>query len=97
MSSDPAGPFVRLQADLAEAFPTFPMYGRPAGFVYEPHVTIAEGAATGEPSVASAPAWESLPRTAGAGAIEVIVRADDGRWRLLWRIPLAGSGLRGRR
>jgi 2'-5' RNA ligase len=94
---DPVEPFVRLQADLAAAFPAFPIYGRSDGFVYEPHITIAEGAALADPVVAAAPAWDALPRGARVAAIEVIARADDGRWRTNWRLPLAGSGRRGRR
>jgi 2'-5' RNA ligase len=94
---DPVEPFVRLQADFAAAFPGFPIYGRSADFIYEPHITIVESAALPEPAVLAAPAWEALPHKGRAAAVEVIVRADPGRWRTLWRIPLAGFRPRGRR
>jgi 2'-5' RNA ligase len=83
----PVEPLVALQADLAAAFPDYPIYGKPAGFAFVPHVTIAEGASIDDPATLTDPAWAQLPRHARASALEVI--AGDGRgWRLVWRVGL---------
>ena len=84
---EPEAPFVRLQADLARAFPDFPIYGTDATFEFVPHVTIAEDTGIGRATDAH-PAWASLPRAGRANAVEVIARGADGRWRLIWRVPL---------
>jgi 2'-5' RNA ligase len=85
----PANPFVALQADLAATFPEYPIYGKPAGFAFVPHVTIAEGFAVDDPATLADPGWADLPRLARAAALEVI--ADDGRGsRLVWRVRLTG-------
>jgi 2'-5' RNA ligase len=87
---EPADPFVRLQAELAEAFPDFPIYGEPAGFEFVPHVTVAEGAAVDDPRTTDDPAWAALPFEAVASHLDII-SGDGGRWRLRWRIPLGGQ------
>jgi 2'-5' RNA ligase len=87
----PTHPFIDLQHDLQAAFPAYPIYGRDATFRFVPHVTIAEGDAVADASVWSDPAWRTLPRPGRAAALEVIATGDDGRWRLVWRIPLAGT------
>ena len=84
---DPEARFVRLQADLARAFPGFPIYGTDATFQFVPHVTIAEGDGIARATEAH-PAWADLPRTGRASSLEVIARDGDGRWRLIWRVPL---------
>jgi 2'-5' RNA ligase len=86
---EPADPFVRLQADLADAFPGFPIYGEPAGFVFVPHVTVAEGHAVQDPRTTDDVEWDALPFDAVASRLDVI-SGDDGRWRLRWSIPLGG-------
>lgn len=86
----PAARFVRLQSDLQAAFPAFPIYGETGDFQFVPHISIAEGATIHDPSVLHAPAWRALPRPSRAAAIEVIATSGDGRWRLVWRIPLGG-------
>ena len=86
---DPERPFIALQADLARAFPAFPIYGRSAGFAFVPHVTIAEGAAL-DVATEAHPGWRALPRPAKATALEVIAADETGRWRSVWRIPLGG-------
>lgn len=91
---DPVEPFVRLQSDLARAFPDYPIYGRGPDFVFIPHVTIAEGAAVDDPTVTNAAAWSNLPVTRWAAALEVITDDADGRWRTRWRIGLGGSASR---
>ena len=68
-----------LQADLASAFPSLPLYG--GAFVFTPHVTIAEGAGALDPAVIADPAWTELPVTRDVDAVELIERGDDGRWR----------------
>lgn len=88
----PAKPFARLHGDLQAAFPLYPIYGREATFRFVPHVTIAEGRAAGDRAQGSDRAWRALPQSAQAAAIEVIATGADGRWRLVWRIPLPGGG-----
>lgn len=85
---EPVGPFVALQAELADTFPTFPIYGRSAGFRYVPHVTIAEGGSLDETILLADPAWLRLPARGRATALEVIARGGDDRWRTTWRVPL---------
>ena len=84
---EPEAPFGRLQADLAAAFPGFPIYGTDASFEFVPHVTVAEGAGLAQ-ATATHPAWSALPQAGRAEAVEVIARGDDGRWHLIWRVPL---------
>ena len=85
---DPVEPFVRLQTDLQAAFPDWPIYGEPTGFEFVPHVTVAEGDPVALRATVTDPAWRRLPITATARALEVIATRPDGRWRLVWRIPL---------
>ena len=92
---EPARPFVQLQAALAAAFPTFPIYGRDAGFEFVPHVTIAEGGAIDDAAVLADPGWQALPRRGSASRLEVIAASEDGRWRTVWRIRF-GAGAVGR-
>ena len=87
---EPVAAFVRLQADLASAFPGFPIYGTEASFEFVPHVTVGLGVSADGPAMAADPAWRALPTQAVARAVEVIVRAPGERWRTLWRVPLRG-------
>lgn len=85
---DPVEPFVRLQADLAAAFPDHPIYGQPAVFQFVPHVSVVEG-----PRLASAvdrtpPDRLGLPAPARATSLELIASGPTGRWKTVWRIPL---------
>jgi 2'-5' RNA ligase len=82
---DPVGPFVALQRDLQAAFPAFPIYGPDFVLEFVPHVTVDEGAGI---VPLDDRGWRSLPEAGVARAIEVIVRAPDGRWRTVWRIGL---------
>jgi 2'-5' RNA ligase len=91
---EPADPFVRLQADLAGAFPDHPIYGRGPEFVFVPHLTVAKGASVDDPDVSADAAWLTLPRVALATALEVIIEGDDGRWRTRWRIRLGQAAPR---
>lgn len=86
LSLDPAEPFVALQRDLGREFPGFPIYGPAFDLDFVPHVTIAEEGAECVPL--DHPAWRTMPRPAGAAAIEVIARAGERPWRTVWRIPL---------
>jgi 2'-5' RNA ligase len=83
---DPVRPFVALHDDLRAAFPAFPMYGPDFDLEFVPHVTIDEGASV---VPLEDPAWRWLPHHAVAGALEVIARPPEGRWRTVWRIALA--------
>jgi 2'-5' RNA ligase len=85
---DPVEPFVALQRRLGEAFPAFPIYGTDPGFEFVPHVTVAEGSPVDDPATLDNVAWESLPRSGVAAAIEVIARPTDAPWRTIWRLPL---------
>jgi 2'-5' RNA ligase len=87
---DPEAPFVSLQGDLQAAFAEYPVYeGRVPEFV--PHVTVAEGACVNRTDFDRLPAWSSLPSGRTARAIEVIAMGENGRWRIVWRIPLGGG------
>lgn len=84
---DPGRPFVRLQADLAAAFPAWPIYGEPPGFAFVPHITVAEGAAADDPRMMADVAWTALPSDAIGSRIDVISTAGD-RWEVVWSLPL---------
>jgi 2'-5' RNA ligase len=86
---DPVQPFLAIHRELSRAYPDYPVYSRPAPFELIPHVTIAEGASAVDPSVMTEPAWSSLPARRRARALEVIASDGRGRWRLVWRLPLA--------
>ena len=88
---DPVAPFIALQADLAAAFPAFPIYGTEATFDFVPHVTIAEGRSIDDAATLESPAWASLPRAARASALEVIAKVGSAPWRTVWRIGLGGQ------
>jgi 2'-5' RNA ligase len=84
----PVEPFVRIQHDLQDAFFDFPIYGETADFEFVPHVTIADRDHVAEPGLERDRAWRALPQPARALAIDVIGKGADGRWRLIWRVPL---------
>jgi 2'-5' RNA ligase len=88
---EPVQPFVALQRDLQAAFPDWPIYGATADFAFEPHITVADRQGRLEPGINEDPAWRALPRPARARAIDVIATFPEGRWRLVWRIPLGRS------
>jgi len=97
VSLEPVEPFVRLQAELARAFPAFPIYGRDGDFEFVPHASVAEGKAVDDPDTVGDPAWAALPRPGRASAIEVIARGPKGRWRTVWRIGLGRRSRSGAR
>jgi 2'-5' RNA ligase len=88
---EPVEPFVRLQRDLQAAFPDWPIYGADGTFEFEPHITVADRQGKLEPGIREDPAWRALPRPTRAESIDVIATGPDGRWRLVWRIPLGHS------
>lgn len=88
---EPVEPFVRLHRDLQAAFPGWPIYGAGADFEFEPHITVADRQGKLEPGVREDRAWDALPLPARTEAIDVIATRPDGRWRLVWRIPLGHS------
>ena len=65
---EPEAPAIALQADLAAAFPSLPMYGGTVE-VFVPHVTVAEGSAADDPAIDADPGWDDLP-----------LRAPSARW-----------------
>ena len=85
-SVEPEAPVRALQAELAAAFPTLPLYG--GAFEFTPHVTISEGPGAHDPAVAGNPAWSELPVTQLVDAVELIVRGMDGRWVVERRFPM---------
>ena len=86
---EPAAPAIALQAGLASAFPSLPMYG---GLVedFVPHVTIAEGGTADDPAIDADPGWDELPISCAAAEVELIVRSAAGRWSVEHRFPLRG-------
>lgn len=87
---EPIEPFVRLQADLAAAFPDYPIYGEGWDFEFTPHITVAEGHAVEHEDVTRSEAWAALPMPARAAWLEVIA-GDGAKWDLVWRVPLGGG------
>lgn len=88
-SVEPDGPVRALQAELAAAFPTLPLYGGRFGF--EPHVSILEGPAAADPLAMDDPAWRTLPVDQLVDAIDLIT-GRDGVWAARRRFPLGTSG-----
>ena len=83
---EPDSPIRALQAELATAFPSLPLYGRP-GLRFEPHVTVAEGPGVDDPAVETDVAWSELPVARRVLEVLLIVR-EAGRWRTETRFPL---------
>jgi 2'-5' RNA ligase len=86
----PIEPFVRLQADLAAAFPGYPIYGEGSDFEFTPHITVADGRAVADEDTMRSEAWAALPLPARAAWLDVIA-SDGARWNLVWRMPLGGA------
>ena len=84
----PVAPFVRLQADLAAAFPDYPIYGRPDAFDFVPHISVVEGSGLTTAIERDPPSAVDLPAGARAAGLEVIATGPDGRWATVWRIRL---------
>lgn len=90
VSVEPEAPVRALQAELAAAFPSLPLYG--GSFPFTPHVTIAEGPGALDPAVDADPAWEDLPFACEADAVEIIVHGGEGGWHVARRFPLGELG-----
>jgi 2'-5' RNA ligase len=86
---EPPAPAAALQADLAAAFPTLPIYGGTID-VFVPHVTIAEGEAADDPAVDADRGWDDLPVTQSVSEVELIVRSAARGWSVERRFPLRG-------
>jgi 2'-5' RNA ligase len=84
---EPDGPVRALQAELAAAFPSLPLYGDPP-LRFVPHVTVVEGPGVEDPAVAADPAWRELPVTRHVPEVDLLVKAR-GRWRITDCWPLA--------
>ncbi len=89
---DPNEPFLALHRQLTSAFPGYPIYGRP-GFQLVPHVTLAEGECVSDGAIWADPSWSALPIQRSVAAVEVIAEGDGGRWRTVWTLPLADTGV----
>jgi 2'-5' RNA ligase len=85
-SVDPDGPIRALQAELAGAFPTLPLYGGEHAF--EPHVSVVEGRDLSGSDEEADRAWDSLPVTLDVAALDLITRRN-GRWGSRRRFDLA--------
>ena len=85
---DQEAPFVRLQADLAAAFPDYPIYGSSSVFDYVPHISVVEGYGLAVAIEREPPSAVGLPAGTRATGLEVIATGPDGRWATVWRIRL---------
>jgi 2'-5' RNA ligase len=88
-SVEPESTVAALQADLAAAFATLPLYG--GAFDFVPHVSIVEGRAASDPDALSAPAWATLPVKRTVDAVALITRRGS-RWATRHRFPLRTPG-----
>ena len=86
---EPEAPAIALQAALAAAFRSLPMYGGTVE-VFVPHVTVAEGSGADDPAIETDPGWDDLPISCAIGEVELIVRSAAGRWSVEHRFPLRG-------
>jgi 2'-5' RNA ligase len=87
---EPPEPFIRLQADLAAAFPDYPIYGEGSDFEFTPHITVADGRAVEREDSLRSEAWAALPMRARAAWLDVIA-TDGAKWDLVWRVLLGGG------
>jgi 2'-5' RNA ligase len=87
---EPIEPFVRLQGDLAAAFPEYPIYGEGWDIEFTPHITVADGRAAEDEASMRSEAWAALPLPARAAWLDVIA-TDGAKWDLVWRMPLGGG------
>jgi 2'-5' RNA ligase len=87
---DSEEPFRAIQADLALAFPEYPIFGGEFDFV--PHVTVAVSAPRQLDlnGLRSDQSWVALPASRMATGVELIVRDASG-WRVRWRLALRAS------
>ena len=88
-SVEPDAPLRALHDELADAFPTLPLYG--GAFDFVPHVSIAEGPAVADPGALDDPAWTALPVEQLVDAIALIT-GRDGRWATPRRFPHGPAG-----
>jgi 2'-5' RNA ligase len=92
LQPEPATPFSSLTKTVHAIFPDFPPYGGAFDEVI-PHLTITEtfGDAVDEAMLdgIAVEAAHDLPFGVRVSRLDVIVEGDDGRWRGLWRVPLA--------
>ncbi|HET7830447.1 MAG TPA: 2'-5' RNA ligase family protein [Candidatus Limnocylindrales bacterium] len=84
-SVEPDGLVRALQADLAAAFPTLPLYE--GEFPFTPHVSVVEGAAALGSGPVDDPAWGELPVTQRVDAVDLIT-TRAGQWATRRRFPL---------
>ena len=87
---EPVEPFIRLHADLAAAFPEYPIYGEASDFEFRPHITVAEGRSVDDAMTMHEAAWSALPLGARAESLDVIA-TNEAKWHLVWRVPLGRS------
>jgi hypothetical protein len=66
------------------------------GFVFVPHITVAEGAAVDDRRTLEDPGWASVAVDAVGRRLELIA-SDGGRWERIWSLPLGGHAGRRRR
>jgi 2'-5' RNA ligase len=86
---EPEAPAIALQADLAAAFPSLPIYGATVE-AFVPHVTVAEGGDADDPAIDEDPGWTELPVERAVDAVELIIQSAAGRWRVERRFPMRG-------
>lgn len=83
---DPEDSLRALQATLAAAFPSLPLYG--GAFPFVPHVSVVQGPAADGPNALEAAAWRSLPVTRDVVFVDLIEKVA-GRWGTRRRFELA--------
>ena len=89
VSVEPEGPLRALHDDLAEAFPTLPLYG--GTYPFTPHVSIVEGPAAHATDAFEDGRWSTLPVEQDVDAVDLIT-GRGGRWGTRRRFPLGAAG-----
>jgi hypothetical protein len=82
---EPVHPFVELVERVCERWPQHPPYGGQFDSVV-PHLTVSQGT---EPNGLAARLNEELPIPAEARELHLMTQADDGRWSVQAKFPLA--------
>jgi hypothetical protein len=87
---EPIEPFVRLQADLAAAFPTTRSTAMGGTLTSRLTSPSRRGPAVEHEDSMRGEAWAALPMPARAASLDVIA-SDGAKWDLVWRMPLGGG------
>jgi 2'-5' RNA ligase len=91
LAPEPDAPFRSLIASLRAEFPDFPPYGGAYAEVV-PHVTIVEDERPDWLEAAERALPAMLPVRDVAREAQVIATREDGKWAVVWRLPLGRRG-----